>query len=212
MGHFAYILLVASMLMRSLTALRLLVIASALVAIAYAVFWLRDPVSWFWESMLVLVNVFQIVRQWLANRRARFSPEEEHFVAERLSSLSRHEARHLLNLGVWMDGFEGTILTTQGEPVQHLVYLIDGKVDIYSDGERVGACVPGNFVGEMSVLEGGQASATARVASPSRYWLIPAEQLRQLHRKSPKVAAALELGIARDLRTKIISANARTRD
>lgn len=208
-GHFAYVLLVGSMLMRSITVLRVLVIASATVAIVYSIYWLRDPVSTFWESLLVVVNVVQIARQWHANRRAKFSPEEQQLVAERLSSLSRSDARHVLNMGVWVDGTPGTILTTQGDPVQHLVYLVAGEVDIHSDGTRVGACVPGNFVGEMSVLDGGPASATATVATPSRYWLIPAQHLRDLHRSNPDIAAAFELGIARDLRTKIISANQR---
>jgi CRP-like cAMP-binding protein len=67
--------------------------------------------------------------------------------------------------------------------------------------------MPGNYIGEMSVLEGGDASATATVSQPSRYWLISANQLRALHEKEPGIAAAFEVGIARDLRTKILSEN-----
>lgn len=206
-GHFAYLLLVASMLMRTLFALRLLVIASALVAIAYAAIWLNDPVSSFWEALLVLVNILQITREWIANRRARFSVEEQAFVDARLSELSPSEARYVLNLGVWADGAAGTILTTQGEPVNNLVYLIAGAVDIEFDNAKVGSCFPGNYIGEMSVLEGGQASATATVSEPSRYWMVSAKQLRKLHQNQPKIAAAFEVGIARDLRAKIIKAN-----
>jgi Co/Zn/Cd efflux system component len=135
----AYILLVASMLMRTLSALRILVIASALIAILYATIWLNDPVSSFWEALLVIVNVIQITREWHRNRRARFSAEEQEFVSERLSSLSRGDARHVLNMGVWADGTTGTVLTTQGMPVKHLVYLIAGAVDIEFDTVKVGA-------------------------------------------------------------------------
>jgi hypothetical protein len=206
-GHLAYILLVASMLMRTLIALRLLVIASALIAIAYSAIWLNDPVSSFWETLLVIVNTAQIAREWLRNRKALFSEEEQKFVSERLSSLSRGEARHVLNMGVWADGAPGTVLTTQGKPVKHLVYLLAGAVDIEFDAAKVGACLPGNYIGEMSVLEGGDASATATVSTPSRYWLISADQLRLLHKKEPSIAAAFEVGIARDLRSKIINVN-----
>lgn len=195
------------MLMRTLIALRVLVIASALVAIFYAAVWLNDPVSSFWEALLVIVNVIQITREWLRNRRAQFSTEEKRFVSERLSSLSAGEARHVLNMGVWADGTTGTVLTTQGQPVKYLVYLVAGEVDIEFDGVKVGACMPGNYIGEMSVMEGGNASATATVSEPSRYWLISAAQLRSLHEKQPEIAAALEVGIARDLRTKIINVN-----
>ena len=209
-GHLTYVLLVASMLMRTLIALRVLVIASALVAIVYAVVWLNDPVSSFWETLLVIVNVVQITLEWLKNRRARFSAEERKFVSERLSNLSFGDARHVLNMGVWVDGPPGTVLTRQGEKVPHLVYLVSGEVSIEVDGVRVGACMSGNYIGEMSVLEGGSASATATVSVPSRYWLISADQLRALHLKAPNIAAAFEVGIARDLRTKILNVNAQT--
>jgi CRP-like cAMP-binding protein len=206
-GHFAYLLLIASMLMRTLTALRVLVIASALVAILYAAVWLNDPVSSFWEALLVIVNVVQITREWLRNRQAKFSAEEQKFVSKRLSVLSKGNARRVLNMGVWADGAPGIVLTVQGEPVKHLVYLVAGAVDIKFDGAKVGACMPGNYVGEMSILEGDNASATATVSEPSRYWLISAEQLRKLHLKEPDIAAAFEVGIARDLRRKILNVN-----
>lgn len=56
-GHTSYLLLVVSMLMRRMWLLRILVIASSLVAITYDMVWLKDPVGVFWESLLVSVNV-----------------------------------------------------------------------------------------------------------------------------------------------------------
>jgi hypothetical protein len=206
-GHLSYLLLVISMLMRSLTTLRILVIASALAAITYDTVWLKDPVGVFWETLLVTVNVIQISWQWYVERRVRFSPEEAVFVDNRLRDLSRKDARRLLNMGLWVDGEAGTTLTTEGEPVRHLVYLTSGQVDIFCAGVKVGACVAGNFVGEMSVLNQSTASATAVVTQPSRYWLIRSEKLSKLRQDHPVIAAAIETGIARDLRKKIISAN-----
>jgi len=207
LGQLTYVLLIAGMLVPGMLALRICVIASACVGILYAALWLQDPVIVFWQAMLIIVNVAQIAREWMANRQARFSAEETKFMQDRLSSLPPAEARQLLNMGVWADGAIGTKLTTQGKPVDNLVYLIEGEVDIRFDGATVGACLPGNYVGEMSVLNGGPASATAIVSEPSRYWMISAEQLRNLHSNAPSIAAALELGIAKDLRHKIITAN-----
>lgn len=203
----AFALLVLSMFMKTLWALRILVIASACVGFLYAIVFLNDLVSAFWLALLILVNVLQVAREWMTNRRARFSVEEEAFVKERLYTLNPGEARQLLNMGVWADGAAGTKLTTQGKPVDNLVYLASGEVDIRFDGATVGACLPGNYVGEMSVLNGGPASATAVVSESSRYWMISAEQLRNLHSNAPNIAAALELGIAKDLRHKIMAAN-----
>lgn len=206
-GQLSYVLLIVAMLMRQMLRLRMFVIASACLGIVYAVFWLNDPVTAFWQVLLVMGSALQIAREWMKDRSVRFSPDEEKFVKERLYTLAPGEARRLLNMGVWADGATGTKLTTQGKPVDNLVYLVDGEVDIRFDGATVGACLPGNYVGEMSVLNGGPASATALVSEPSRYWMISAEQLRTLHAEAPSIAAALELGIAKDLRHKIMAAN-----
>lgn len=207
-GHASYLLLVISMLMRSMTWLRILVIASAFTAIAYDTIWLKDPVGVFWESLLVTVNILQIARAWRANSRAQFSPEEMHFVTERLAALPKADARRLLNMGLWVDGEAGVKLTHEHTTVDHLAYLVSGQVDIFLGGRKVGSCLPGNFVGEMSVLAQKPASATAIVVAPSRYWLIPSETLVGLADREPHIAAALQMGIAQDLRNKIISGNA----
>lgn len=191
-----------------MTWLRLLVIASAFVAIAYDTIWLKDPVGVFWETLLVTVNIIQIGREWLKDKRARFSPEERAFKKARLRGLSPAQARRFLDMGVWVDGTPGMVLTTEGTEVEHLVYIVEGSVDIFHNDHRVGVCTPGNFVGEMSVLGHTPASATAIVAEPSRYWLIPSERLKYLQLKEPEIAGAFQSGIARDLRNKIITNNA----
>lgn len=211
-GHLSYVLLITSMLMRSMMWLRIFVIGYALVSIVYGAVWLNDPVSVFWESILVIVNVIQIAREWMREHRAQFSPEEDRFIALRFGSLSKARARELLNLGIWVNGTAGTKLTTEGEPVDHVAYVSEGVVDIFHNDVKIGSCAPGNFIGEMSVLGHGAASATAIVAEPARYWLIPAEQLRALKHKAPELAGAFQAGIAQDLSTKLLSGNAALRD
>lgn len=196
------------MTMRSMTWLRILVIASAATAIAYDIIWLKDPIGVFWETLLVTVNIIQIAREWLREQRARFTPEEEEFVRARLSGLSKADARRTLNMGIWADGAPGVVLTTEQKPVDNLVYLANGLVDILMNGQKVGSCSPGNFVGEMSVLSKSPASATAIVAAPSRYWLIPGDKIRDLKEAEPTIAAAFQSSIAGDLRDKIIAGNA----
>lgn len=208
-GHLAYLLLVVSMLMRSMVRLRILVIASALVAIAYDFFWLKDPVGVFWETLLVTVNVVQIAVTWHLNRRTSFTEEERSLIDARLSSLDRKDARSLLNMGLWVDGAPDTVLTEQGQPVPFLVYLVSGRVDIIFDGQKVGSCGPGNFIGEMSLIGGETASATAVVAEPSRYWMISTDRIRALRQKSETMIKVLESGIALDLRHKILSENSK---
>ena len=208
-GHFAYMLLVLSMVMRTLFWLRVLVIASASVGIFYSIAILRDPVSSFWETALVTVNVIQIALEWRKNRSARFSEEEADFVATRLQGLNPHEARRLLDLGAWCDGQVGAQLTAQGEAVTHLVYLASGTVDVQVNGRSVATCAKGNFVGEMSLVDGGPASATTRIATPARYWAIPSPAIADLRAQGSRLASALELCITHDMKSKILAANMR---
>lgn len=208
-GHLAYVLLVASMLMRSMVWLRIVVIASALVAVLYAAVWLGDPVSLFWETMLVAVNIAQLTLTWVLNRRARFTAEEQGFVDARLPGLSRQEARRLLNLGQWQDVPQGHELTRQGAKVATLVYLTGGAARVQVDGRTVATIQPGHFVGEMSVVDGGPASATVAMAAPGRLWALPRPALDRLRADGSRLAAALELAIAHDLKAKVVLANTR---
>ncbi len=206
-GHFAYMLLVLSMVMRRMFLLRILVILSALVAIAYALFWLKDPIGVFWESLLVVVNVVQLAITWHQNRSARFSDEEKVFMQGHLPSLSLSERRRLLNRGMWISGEVGTELTTEGQPVNHLVYLASGQALVISGGRAVAVCEPGAFIGEMTALRGEPASATVKLNQAARYWAIEADQLRRLVKKNTDIGVALEGSFARNMRDKLVRSN-----
>lgn len=208
-GHLSYFLLVASMLMRDITRLRIIVIASSLVAITYDTVWLKDPVGVFWETLLVSVNVIQIGLIWYSNRRVRFNADEQALVNARLPHIDPREARQILDRGFWAEGRLGTELTQQGKAVRFLVYLLSGGAEIVCDGRIVGTCEPGNFIGEMSLLGDSPASATAVVSEQSRYWMIPTDEVRKMRDSAPHLASAIEAGIAQDLKNKIIAANAR---
>lgn len=206
-GHLSYLLLVISMLMRDITWLRIFVIGSAAVGIAYDGIWLSNPVGVFWEALLLIINIVQIALIWRSNRRARFNAEEQALVDRRLRGLSAGAARALLDLGAWNTLPPGRILTREGQPPARLVYISEGRVDIFVGEEKVAECGPGRFIGEMSLFGDGQASATARVADTARAWQIDRAEIGKLRATDETATAVLEAGIARDMRAKIVSAN-----
>ena len=206
-GHLAYILLILSMLMRRMAWLRILVIASALVGIAYSVIWLSDPVSSFWETLLVAVNVVQLAITWRQNSSARFSREDLAFANRRLRGLSPGEQRRVLDAGRWENLPAGTVLTTEGQEVSDLFFLSDGEADVRYEGRELARCGPGTYIGEMSFVGGGPASATVTTVRPSRIWRISRETLAMFDQKHPTWLAVLEAGISRDMRRKILDHN-----
>ena len=199
-GHLAYFLLITSMLMRRMVWLRIL-------AIAYAVVWLRDPVSSFWETLLVIVNVIQLLITWRQNSLAQFTPAEAEFAESRLRGLDRREQRKVLDAGTWQDMEPGTVLTVEGEEPGFLHYIADGEVEISRTGSPLARCGAHTYVGEMSLIGGRNASATATVTAPSRIWQISREAIAALDRKHPTWYAVIEAGISRDLREKILAQN-----
>jgi len=206
-GHLAYVFLVLSMLMRSIVALRIFFVVNVLLNIFYVTVWVHDPVQLFWESLLFLINITQLALIWWQNRRARFSEEEQAFAASRLRGLSRSQTRQLLDAGHWWDVMPGTVLTHQGERPLHLTYISSGSVGIFVDEQRVAGCGSRRYIGEMSVLDREPASATVRVEQSARVWQLPTEALDRLADRKPAIAAVVEAGIARDMRSKLLDSN-----
>lgn len=207
LGHAAYVFLIISMLMRTLFWLRILVIVSACLGIAYSSIILSDPVSTFWETMLVLVNIGQLVLSNWRNLRARFSPEETAFVSRHFAALSRGDARRLIDAGQWVSVADGTAITSQGQKVDHLTYIAQGIADVRVGGSRVSECRVGDMVGEMTVLTDQPATATVVARGPVDIWRIDRDALTALLNRDKVFAREMDAAIARNYRGKLMQMN-----
>ena len=207
LGHAAYVLLVGSMLMRTLLWLRVLVIASALLGISYSAFILGDPVSTFWESCLVVVNIAQLLLTHWRSLRARFSEVESTFIARHLPGLTRGEARTLLDAGAWRQLADGTRLTEEGAPVACLSYIAEGTAGVQVGGRRVSVCGSGDFVGEMTALTGAPATASVVADGPLTVWQIDAARLREIVARRDQIEREIDAAFVRNYRAKNVQRN-----
>lgn len=207
LGHASYILLITSMLMRRMLWLRLLVIASALVAIAYASLILTDPVSTMWEALLVAVNILQLTLTWWLDRRAQFDARELRLKDQHFPNLSPYRMRRLLKFGQWYELPAGTQLAVLGRPIEALSFLYCGEARVEVQGECVGRCVANSFIGEMTVTKGEPASADVILVATSSVWQIDAHALRHLMMRDPEISHALEAAFFRTVRQRLIDSN-----
>lgn len=207
-GHLSYFLLFVSMVMRVMWVLRVLVILSALVGITYDIFWTKDPVGVFWETSLVVVNVVQLTIGWLQNRAEKFAAHEAAFVNTAFPGLSNALKRRIVAAGDWSNVDAGTVLTTEGRPVDKLTYLGDGKADILVNGSVVGHCEGGDFVGEVTALTKGNATGSAQISEAGLIWRIDAEKLRSLVENHEEIAQAVQASFHRHMLAKLVAANA----
>ncbi len=81
---------------------------------------------------------------------------------------------------------QGEALWEQGTASPNLGLLIKGRLGVQVDGERVGAVLPGDVIGETSALwASATRSATLRAEEPSIVLLIPVLELQRLAQAFP---------------------------
>lgn len=209
LGHASYALLVLSMMMRRMVLLRVLVIASAAVYIVYATWVLSDPVSLFWETLLIVVNAGQLALTWWRDRSAQFDAREETLYRRHFDGLKPSAMRVLLGQGAWVTLEPGAQLARAGVPVDALWYLASGSARVKVGAAVVGQCEEGGFVGEMTVSSGEPALADVVIAQRAEAWRIAASDLRDLSRRRPDIGAALGAAFFRMIRHRVGEGNSR---
>jgi CRP/FNR family transcriptional regulator, cyclic AMP receptor protein len=85
------------------------------------------------------------------------------------------------------------IVLRKGDVADHLAFLLVGKlqvVDVTEDGREIGIhfITPGNYFGELSVIDGQPRSASVVSVKPSEVAFLPAAQARALIYNRPLIA------------------------
>lgn len=160
-------------------------------------------VSW------ILLSAIGMIRFYYLHHTIRFSAEEKALIASKLPHATRIAARRFLDAGHWHDGSAGEVLMREGEVHAKLIYLGEGRADVMLGQQIVGECLPDAFLGELTVLTGGAATATVALASPSRYFEIGASALERLMGRDDGFRIIMEGALARDAGSKLIAANLR---
>lgn len=158
-------------------------------------------------ALILIVASVQAGSVLVANRAARFTPEEEAMLAGPMSGLGRAQARRLLDQGFWMDGRPGDVLTREGEQAAQLVYLERGAADVHAHGHLVGKIGSRQLIGEATVLGGAPATATVTLTAPSRFWCAQGHALNAYLAANPDARHALEHGFTISLRDKLEAMN-----
>jgi CRP-like cAMP-binding protein len=111
------------------------------------------------------------------------------------SQLSRHERRQVARWADEVDVAEGRTLATQGEFGYEFFVIEEGTADVLKDGARVRTLGPGDFFGEIALLETERRTATVTATSPMRLVVMTRRDFRHMAKEMPEVAARLEQAI-----------------
>lgn len=210
-GHLNYILVILSVSMTNMRWLRIFAMASGIVGVIYYGFLVSDSISATWEFIFAGVNAIQLALVLMAGRRKSTDEDERLFVETVMPTLEGNLRARMLKLARWETREPGQILVSEGETSPQLVFIARGAASVEKDGNIVGVCGPGDFLGEMSFLTGRPASATVRVSNEVRCCTYDPSVLKALTRKNPGIRQALELSFNRNLVGKLERMNEASR-
>ncbi len=155
-----------------------------------------------WNVIIGSLHGFQQFKHLRARSKVVLSAEDERFRQMLFPDLDEFDFHCL-----WSLGEEGTMtgeqLTTQGEPSESLWLVLDGVVEVWTDGELTNRLSTGSLVGEMSYLSEGLAVAdTVPIGSVLlRRW--PQSALRVFNEVNPTASKAFFETISNDLSRKL---------
>ncbi|MDH4320168.1 MAG: cyclic nucleotide-binding domain-containing protein [Desulfobulbaceae bacterium] len=94
----------------------------------------------------------------------------------------------------------GEVLFREGEPGQEMFVLVAGALRICKDKRIITMLRPGDYVGEMAILEAKPRSATVEAAAPSRLLKITSDQFRQYLANQPRSLVSMMTTLSRRVR------------
>jgi CRP-like cAMP-binding protein len=94
----------------------------------------------------------------------------------------------------------GQILARQGQVGREFLVVIEGTARVEIDGQEIAMLGPGDFFGEMALLDGGPRSATVVAVTDVVADVMNRQEFDHVLTAAPHVARAVLTGLARRLR------------
>jgi CRP-like cAMP-binding protein len=117
-----------------------------------------------------------------------------------LEGCSRKQLKSIARIAEVREVPAGTELTRSGEPGDEFFLLVDGKARVDVTPRRRVHLKPGDFFGEISLLDGGPRSATVVTETPARLLVITRRDFARLLADAPDLARAVMAVLCRRLR------------
>lgn len=201
--HIAAMFYVAGFLVRDQLLLRMLVLTGTTCYLGYYYLAHEQPLwdAFFWSCFMGIANLF-VITQIVLERSTFNMSDEERRVYKAFDEMLPGEFRRLLKISSFEDSDGVTTLTREGEPVDNLYYVLDGKVEVEKAGQSF-SIPSGSFLGEVAFFLHTDASATVRLGDGARFVKWRGEELRKLQKKYPGIRVAIHSILNQDMATKV---------
>jgi CRP-like cAMP-binding protein len=117
-----------------------------------------------------------------------------------LAGCSRRQLRAIARISEVIEVAEGTVLARNGQPGDQFFLILDGSARVEVTSRKRSRLEPGQYFGEMSLLDGGPRSATVVADTPLRLLVIKRRDFATLLREAPEVTQSLLATLSRRVR------------
>jgi CRP-like cAMP-binding protein len=98
----------------------------------------------------------------------------------------------------WLQVFsipEGDLVVREGASAQEFFLIEDGEAAVLEDGERVAMLGPGDFFGEIGLIETGRRTASVVATTPMDVIVMYRDEFEQMKKELPTVADQIQAAI-----------------
>jgi CRP-like cAMP-binding protein len=111
------------------------------------------------------------------------------------AGLSRKEREKIAHWSDTVDLPAGKHLLDEGRLPHEFFVVLDGEVEVTHDGERLAMMGPGDFFGEIALIQHGRRTASVVTTSPSRLAVMSPASFVAMRREMPEVTERIDTAI-----------------
>src|SRR5512132_2500159 len=108
-----------------------------------------------------------------------------------LEACTRKQLRAVARIAEVVEVPDGTVLARTGTPGEEIFLILDGHARVEVSARKRARLGPGDYFGEMSLLDGGPRSATVVAETPLRLLVIKRRNFATLLREAPELTQSL---------------------
>lgn len=205
-GHLASVLTMVAYLLKDILWLRMLTILSCVAGIVFNYFVPATPL-WtviYWNVLFAIINIVQVAIIIKERSGVNFSEEEKELHETLFKNFAPFEFMKLMRVGKWREAKPGDVLAVEQKPLDAVMLIYNGLVAVEQNGKELAKLTDGNFIGEVSFITEGAATATVRALMPTRYIAWPKTSIRALLNRNPSMRFAMQAMLSTDLSKKLM--------
>ncbi len=156
-----------------------------------------------WQVAFILINGVNLTVLLLERRPVQLSEDQQQLHITTFRTLTPREMLRVLKPAEWHRAEAGERLIQQGEHLHQLMLIHRGRAEVRRDGEFRANVGPGDFVGEMSLATGQEASADVITTEPVDYLIWKSEDLQRVYHRHPNLKDAMQALLGVDMAQKL---------